>query len=146
MSRPVTPAARRTFAPVAAPLTGWLLLVLGVATFVVAWVALGFSSGRQHSWMAVLGALDVALMLRLGRWRPGSLRIPVAVLATFVIIALANWGQIAAQLGKMLGYAPWESAVRLGFHHAWTLTRLANDTTDVVWWLLAVVVAALASR
>ena len=50
MSLPVTPAARRTFAPVAAPLTGWLLLVLGVATFVVAWVALGFSSCAAARW------------------------------------------------------------------------------------------------
>ncbi|KGM56680.1 hypothetical protein N799_02925 [Lysobacter arseniciresistens ZS79] len=142
MTRP----ARRTPATPAAPLFGWLLLALGVSTFTVAWVALGFSSGRQHSWMAVLGALDVALMLRLGHWRPARVRVPAAVLATALIIALANWGQIAAQLGKMLGYAPWESAVRLGFHHAWTLAQLANGAADIAWWLLAMAAAALASR
>jgi hypothetical protein len=128
------------------PWMAWLLLALGVAAFVVAWVALGFSSGRQNSWMAVLAALDVALMLRLGGWRPGPGRVLAAMGGTVAVIAMANWGQIAAQLGRMLGYPPWESAVRLGPHHAWTLAQLANGPWDLLWWAVALVVAALVAR
>ena len=128
------------------PWLAGLLLALGVAAFVVGWVALGFASGRQNSWMAVLAALDVALMLRLGGWRPGHGRMLVAMGATAMVIALANWGQIAAQLGRMLGYAPWESAVRLGPHHAWTLAQLANGPWDLLWWAAALLAAALLAR
>lgn len=49
----------------------WLLLLLGVGGFAAAWVIVGLYSDAQSSWMAILGALDVALLLRLGRWPAG---------------------------------------------------------------------------
>ncbi|MCA1715138.1 MAG: hypothetical protein LC715_08550, partial [Gammaproteobacteria bacterium] len=60
--------------------------------------------------------------------------------------ALANWGIVAAQLGKVLGLMPWDSALKLGPHHAWTLIQLANDSADRLWLLAALVLAALTAR
>ena len=140
--RTTTPAPAR----VSQPLLSWLLLIVGACGFSAAWITLGFFNGAQNSWMAVIGAFDVAWMLRLGGWPRGPGRIGVAVVATVLIAALATWGIIAAQIGLMLGLAPWDSALKLGFDHAWTLAQLVNGAWDFAWLLLAVVVAAVASR
>ena len=123
-----------------------LLLALGVTGFAAAWVMVALSTGRLNSWMALLGALDVVIVLRLGVWRPGWSRSLLAALATAGIAAIANWWIIAAQLGAMLGLAPWDSAARLGLNHAWTMAGLVNNPADLVWAGAAVVVAAVACR
>ncbi|MDQ3206405.1 MAG: hypothetical protein M3Q40_07875 [Pseudomonadota bacterium] len=128
------------------PLILWLLPLLGIAGFAAVWVIVGSYTGRQQSWMAVLAALDVAWMLRLGGWRPGRARVAAGVTGTAVVVLLANWGITASHLGAMLGLAAWDSALRLGSDHAWTLAQLANGPADVAWILLGLVVAAVGSR
>ncbi len=123
-----------------------LLLILGVAGFAAVWVMLALSTGRLSSWMALLGALDVVIVLRLGAWQPGRTRMLVAGLATVAIAAVANWWIIAAHLGAMLGLPPWASAFKLGLHHAWTLAGVANGPTDFIMLAIAVAGAAIASR
>lgn len=124
----------------------WLLLLLGVGGFAAVWVLVGLYSDAQSSWMAVLGALDVALMLRLGQWPAGPKRATLGVAATLAMMLLANWGITSGQLGDVLGLQPWDSALKLGIHHAWTLAQLANGAGDALWLVVALVVAALASR
>ncbi len=140
--------ASMTQAPVTQrrPLILWLLPLLGIAGFAAVWVIVGSYTGRQQSWMAVLAALDVAWMLRLGGWRPGRARVAAGVTGTAVVVLLANWGITASHLGAMLGLAAWDSALRLGSDHAWTLAQLANGPADVAWILLGLVVAAVGSR
>ena len=56
----------------AAPRSRWLapvLLLLGSLFFVLIWILLSLYTGKTSSWMAVLGALDAALILR--SWRKG---------------------------------------------------------------------------
>lgn len=124
----------------------WLLLLLGAGGFAAVWVLVGLYSNVQSSWMAVLGALDIAWMLRLGHWPPGPRRAALGVAATLVVMLLANWGITSGQLGAALGLETWDSALRLGLHHAWTLAQLANGIGDVLWLALALVVAALTAR
>lgn len=107
---------------------------------------LGSYTGRQQSWMAILAALDLAWMLRLGGWRPGPARMLLGVLGTGVVVVLANWGITASHLGAMLGLAAWDSALRLGAHHAWTLAQLANGAGDVAWIGAGLLAAAFSSR
>ena len=128
------------------PRLAWVLLALGTAGSAAAWILIALALDRQCSWMAVVAALDAAVMLRLGSHRPGWLRSALAVMATLVSILLANWGIAAAQLGTGLGMLPWESALKLGSAHALTLTQLANQTSDLVWLWLSLVVAAVAAR
>lgn len=125
---------------------GWLLPALGIGGFAALWVLLGVFTAGQASWMAVIAALDLAWMLRLGGWPPGPQRALAGVVGTALIVVLANWGITASHLGRAFGLQSWDSALRLGFHHAWTLAQLANSLGDVLWIALALVIAALASR
>jgi len=122
------------------------LLLLGSLGIAAAWVLLALASDRQLGWLAVVAALDVTLMLRLGRMRPGWPRAACAVLGTALAIALANWGIVAGQVGKSMALLPWESMFRLGPDFIWTLTLLANGPVEFAWWGAALVVAAVASR
>lgn len=107
-----------------------IILLLGGLCFCLIWVLLALYLGRQSGWMALLAAVDAALLLRFAGVRPGTRRATVAALATLVMALLANWFIIASQLGFALGLLPWESALRLGPSHAWTLAQLANGTLD----------------
>jgi hypothetical protein len=127
----------------------WLALVmllLGGLCFAVIWIMLAVYLGKPCGWMAVLGALDAAVMLRLGGMRRGAGRALLAVLATLAIIALVNWGTAATQIGFAMGLNPWDSALKLGMDYAWTLFELANQTADRIWMAVALVVAAVAAR
>ena len=127
----------------------WLALVmllLGGLCFTVVWIMLAVYTGKTCSWMAVLGALDAAVMLRLGGMPRGAGRALLAVLATVAILVLANWGVAATQIGFAMGLNPWDSALKLGMDYAWTLAGLANQTADRVWMAVALVVAAVAAR
>jgi hypothetical protein len=127
----------------------WLalgLVLLGSFGFAAAWVLIAIARDRQCSWMAVLAALDAALLLRLSRMAPGWPRAGLGVLATVATILLANWGIAAAQMGRVMGLLPWESMTKLGPAFAWTLANLANPPTDLLWLAAALVLAAFASR
>ncbi|HSR64451.1 MAG TPA: hypothetical protein VLM17_02445 [Xanthomonadaceae bacterium] len=138
-----------TPAPSTAAANPWLalaLLLIGSTGFAAAWVLLAWMRDRQCSWMAVLAAVDAALLLRLAHARPGRVRAAAAVLATAASIVLANWGIVAAQVGRPMGLLPWESMAKLGPALAWTLATLANHPADLAWLWIALVVAFLAGR
>lgn len=135
------------------PIARWLtwpyrlLMLLGAcAGFAAIWVVLAWSNNSQCGWMALLGALDVAWILRLSGWPAGARRAMVGVAATAGIVALANWWIIAVHLGEMLGFDPLESALRLGVQHAWVLAQLANQPFDLAMIVVALVLAAFTSR
>lgn len=128
-----------------APPSRWLaplVLLAGAACFTAIWILLALYLGRQSGWMALLAAMDAALLLRFGRMRAGPRRAWTAALATVAMALLANWFIIASQLGFVLGLLPWESALRLGPSHAWTLALLANAPTDWLCLLIAPLFAA----
>ena len=128
------------------PLTALILLLIGSSGIAAAWILFSFGSGRQSSWIAVVAALDAAVLLRLGRMPGGWLRSMLGFCGTAMAIAMANWGIVAAQLGREMGLLPWESLFRLGPHFTWTLTTLVNDRVDLAWLGAALVVALVASR
>ena len=123
-----------------------LLLLLGSLFFAAIWILLAVYTGKPCGWMAVLAALDVALMLRWGGMPRGSARVLVAVLATATIAVLVNWLTAATQIGFAMGLNPWDSALKLGADYAWTLAGLANQTADRVWMGAALLLSALAAR
>lgn len=137
---PPAPSARR------ASWFSWLLLLLGACGFAALWVLGSLYTGRQLGWMALLGALDIAWLLRLGGWRPGTGRMVAGIVATAAIVIVANWWITATQIGAMVGLDPWNSALRLGWHHAWILVQLANGAFDALWVAMGLGVAAWLSR
>ena len=76
-----------------------LLASLGVAA---AWVLVAMALDSQASWMALVAAADAALVVRLARLRPGAVRALCGGLATLMAILAANWGIVAAWLGRNL--------------------------------------------
>ncbi|WP_368562832.1 hypothetical protein [Pseudoxanthomonas sp. UTMC 1351] len=127
----------------------WLapsLLLLGGLSFIFIWILLALYLNGQAGWMALLGAVDVVLMLRFGGMPHGLGRSVLATAATAGMIVLANWGIAATQIGFAMGLNPWESAVKLGPAYAWTLSQLANSPSDLVCMAAAVIIAAWFSR
>ena len=122
------------------------LLLLGSAGVAAAWALLAVALDRQCSWMAVVAALDAVLLLRMARVAPGLARAMLAVAATALAIALANWWIAGAQVGQMVGLLAWQSIPKLGWFHGWTLLSLANHGADLAWYGLGLVTAAWAGR
>ncbi|SBV38142.1 conserved membrane hypothetical protein [uncultured Stenotrophomonas sp.] len=135
-------------APLSTPPAGrtqhWLwppLLLLGSLTVAIAWLLAALATGTHAGWMAIIAALEAAWMLRLGTLRGGRLRVAVALLATALIALAANWGIAAAWIGGPMGLTPWESALRLGPHLAWTLIGLGNGVGGALWLLAGLLLA-----
>jgi hypothetical protein len=129
--------------------TRWLapaLLLLATLGCAAAWILLALGTGRQSSWMAVVAALDAAIVLRIARVPGGGRRLAAGVASTLAAIVLANWGIAAGEIGRSLGMLPWDSALRLGPDYAWMLALMANRAVDRIWLAAAVAVAAIGSR
>ncbi len=123
-----------------------LLPVLGCLGFAAAWVLLARLLQSQASWLSPLAALDVLWMLHLGRAKPGRRTHGRGHGSTLAIIASANWGIAATEIGRSMGLLPWESALRLGRSYAWELIRLANTELDIAWYVVGVVLAGVLAR
>ena len=121
-------------------------LLAGILGADAVWVLLAVAGNRPCSWMALLTAVDVALLLRLTGAPPGAARVAVAVLATALAVALAQWLIVATQMGIVLGLQPLDSAWRLGPAVARQLLRLSLDRGDLAWMLASLPLAALLAR
>jgi hypothetical protein len=115
--------------------------LFGVFGMAAAWVLLALIFDRQCAWMASLAAIDVALLLRLGRAAPGAQRAMTTVLATLATIVLANWGIASTQIGMAVGMGVVDSLARMGGHYAWTLANLANQWMELAWYAVALLLA-----
>ena len=127
----------------------WLLpvmLVVASACVLVVWVSLALYLERQTGWMALLVALDLVLVLRLGGMTAGPRRATLAAGVTMTVSVLALWTIAATHIGFAFGLSPWESALRLGTHHAWTLVSLTTTPLDVVAMIVAPLLAAWWTR
>ena len=132
------------------PLSAWLLpslaLLVGILGISAVWVAAAVLAQRSCSWLALVAAIDMAVLLRLTSAPPGPLRSFAAVLATALAVALSQWLIIATQIGFVLGLAPIASSLRLGPALAWQLGRLSLDRLDWILLLSALPLAAILSQ
>lgn len=119
-----------------------LALFAGIAGISAVWVAIAQLSGSTGSWLALVAALDMAVLLRLTHAPAGRARMFAAVLATAVAIGFAFWMLAAIRLGGLIGLAPLDSALRLGPHLAWQMAKLALNRVD---WVLLVAALPLAA-
>lgn len=128
---------------------GWLapvLLLAGCSFLVGTWVLLALYMNRQCGWMALVVALDAAVMLRIGGMAGGWKRALWALAATVAVTAVANWGIAVLQMGAAMGAQPWESARKMGSGFALTLLSLANRPADYLWMAVAAVAAVWSAR
>jgi hypothetical protein len=112
-----------------------LALLAGIAGMSAIWVAAAVLSGANCSWLGLVAAADMALLLRLTNAPAGVGRVLAASAATLGTVVLAQWLVVATQLGVVLGMPPLASALDLGPHLAWQLASIALSRVD--WVLLA---------
>lgn len=112
----------------------WLLaiatMLAGVLGIVTVWVTVALWTDLACGWMALVAAVDHALLLRLVHAPAGRARAALAVAATLVAIAAAAWLIVAGQLGAVVGMQPLASALRLGPVLAWEYTRIGFGFWD----------------
>ena len=106
------------------------VVAAGLLGVVTVWVMLGLLTDLACGWMALLAALDIALLLRLVRAPAGAPRTGIAILATVLACVASMWLLVAGQFGQMLGLDPISSGLRLGPVLAWEYTRLAFQPWD----------------
>jgi len=123
-----------------------IMLLLGLVVAPLAWMLLALMTGRQVGWMAVLTALELVFMLRLGTLGPGRLRVALVVAGTLLVAAVANWAIASAWMGGSMGLNPWDASLRMGPHLAWTLINLANGAMEWLWLAIGVAVGAWLAR
>jgi glucan phosphoethanolaminetransferase (alkaline phosphatase superfamily) len=131
-------------------IAGWLLpgiaLLAGVLGMTAVWVAVSTISNSPSSWLALVAAMDVALLMKLTNAPAGRARLVIAVLATATAIVLSFWLIVATQMGISLGMGPLASSFRLGPALACQLTRLYLINTDWIFLLASLPLAAILTR
>lgn len=129
----MTPPARTAQARI--PLSIWLLtavcVVVGVLGLAAGWTGAALITRSQCGWLALIAAVDAALLLRLAGFPAGRTRAAISVAMTLAAIALANYFLVAARLGSRLGLEPAESVQLLSVEMAWVLAGYANSAVDV---------------
>lgn len=120
------------------PALAWVAGVLGM---VAAWLAVSLALRSPVGWLALVAAVDLALMLRLAATPPGRARAVAAVAGTAVAVTASYWIYAASLMGMSLGLRPLESALRLGPVLAGELLRHATSGWDLAWALLALPLA-----
>jgi hypothetical protein len=140
---PVTPSASTARAGI--PGSVWLLTVLcvliGVLGLAAGWTGAALLTRQQCGWIALVAAVDAAIMLRLANFPSGQLRAALSLGMTLVAIALANYFIVAARLGARMGIEPSESVRLLSLEMAWLLAGYANSVWDLVLIGIAAVLA-----
>ena len=126
---------------------GWLLpgaaLLIGILGISALWVAAAVLSGRSCSWLALVAAIDMAVLLRLTNAPAGRASMLLAVLATALAVALSQWLIVGTQLGFALGLQPMASSLRLGPALAWQLSKLYLNRVDWILLLSSLPLAAI---
>jgi hypothetical protein len=115
----------------------------GIAGVVAVWVAVGALTRSSGSWMALVAAVDIALLLRLTHAPPGQARTVLAFAATLLAVAAAQWLLAALRVGAWLGMEPLASAMRLGPALGWQVVKLGLDRVDWVLLLASLPLAAI---
>lgn len=119
-----------------------LALLAGIAGISAVWVAFAQLSGSPCSWLALVAAVDMAVLLRFTQAPIGGARMLLSVLATASAIVLAHWMLAAIRMGGLIGLEAFDSALRLGPRLAWELSKLTLDRLD---WVLLVAALPLAA-
>lgn len=121
---------------IAKPTPHWsaplLALVAGLLGMTAVWATVAAATGASQAWLAVVTAIDMALLLRLTGMPAGPMRALAGGSATLATCLASYWLMASNQFASILGLTPLESAWRLGPVLALEMTRLGSNRWDVM--------------
>lgn len=120
-----------------------LFAIVGVAAL---WAGASLILGGLSSWIAVLAALDAALLLRLAGWPHGRTRVALALAVTGLTALVAGYFVATAQVGRVMGMRPYEALPRMSPELAWFYLQTQLGWAEAVWLALAGLVAWRAAK
>jgi hypothetical protein len=140
---PLPPGHRVTRTPpglatvVVASIAG-VVAIVGIAA---AWAGIAAITFSQCAWMAVVAALDAALLLRLANWPPGRARAMLAVAITAFTIVVGNALVATALIGRALGMRPYEALPGMSLELAALHARSNTGWIEGTWYVAALALA-----
>lgn len=105
------------------------------------WSGLSLALRSPCSWMALVAALDSALLLRLAGLPHGRMRALISLGGTVLSIALGLYAVASTRIGALLGSPPHEALQLTGVELALSWWRLNFSPWDGLWALLALPLA-----
>lgn len=111
-----------------------------------AWTAVAVITGSLAAWMALVAAVDAAVLLRIAGHRPGMARAATGLSITLATIACSAVLVAAARIGQELGMRPVAALDRISAEMVpmWLAAQLGP--TDLAWLAAGAVLAFLGSR
>ena len=106
------------------------LLSVGMLGVIAAWSIIAYATDSRAGWMALVVAVDAALLLRIGKYPAGNERISLALLTTLLGILAGYWLVAALPIAEAMGQLPFVTARHMGWDFAWTVIRLGNTPLD----------------
>jgi len=117
--------------------------IVGVAAV---WAGVSLITRTQCAWMALVAALDAALLLRLATMPAGRVRVALALAVTLLTIVGANFLVASAQIGVSMGLRPVEAVSRMSLELAALHAQSNNGWIEAGWYALALVLAWRCAR
>jgi hypothetical protein len=122
------------------------LLAIGIPGVIALWSIVAYASDSRAGWMALVVALDAALLLRIGRYPAGNERVLLALLTTLLGVLAGYWLVAALPISEAMGQLPVVAAGHMGWDFAWTVIRLGNTPLDWACAGIALLMAAWLTR
>ena len=137
------PIPRTSAAATVFSLFASLAAIAGVAAI---WTGISLVTRSNAGWMAVVAALDAALLLRLAGYRPGSDRALFALIVMLATTALAAFLIATTAIGLPMGLRPDHAVGRMSLELAWLFVQANSGWVEMGWLAAASVVAWKAGR
>ncbi|MBB5207140.1 hypothetical protein [Chiayiivirga flava] len=118
-----------------------LVAVVAVAGVAAVWSGLSLVFRSNCAWMAVVTALDAALLLRLAAVPAGPARAGWAIAITLATVAVAWYLVSAAQIGLLMGFRPADAVWKISPGLAWLYGTTNFGWVDAAWLLGALGIA-----
>ncbi|MGQ0801728.1 MAG: hypothetical protein ACT4NL_16640 [Pseudomarimonas sp.] len=115
--------------------------IAAVAGVAAIWSGLTVMLRDPCGWMAVLAALDAALLLRLASFPPGRERALFALVITWATAVAGAYLFASARVGLLLGMMPSESIWKMSYSLAYLYVQANTGWVELAWLAAASVLA-----
>jgi hypothetical protein len=110
-----------------------LVSIVAIAGVGAIWAGVSLIAGNNAGWMALIAALDAALLLRLSGYPGGSERAFFAVMITLATSAFAGYLIATARIGMAMGLRPADAIGRMSLELGWLYVESNSGWVELGW-------------